>query len=158
MKTVNPFDLLLEARKYTNKSVIRAFVELADELADFGKIEGDTPAYYGEFRMLVQMELDGTTEENRNETYKFIPVSEYAAIQDMTEEEMLQELASCDLLVTEQDYPEFKVCGIYNEAIDKGFMKQDGDSFLISNAGIHIHQRWKGRGETNYYSLPMSGK
>ena len=34
MKLVNCFDLLLEARKYTNKSVIRAFMELADKLVD----------------------------------------------------------------------------------------------------------------------------
>lgn len=158
MKTVNSFDLLLEARKYTNRSVIRAFIELADKLADFGKIKGETPEYYGEFRMLVQMEVDGTTEENRSETYKFVPVGEYAKGLNMSEEEMLQELASCGLLSAEDEYPEFKVGGIYEEAIDKGYMKVENDVYYISPAGIWEYQRWKDRGGENYYSLPMSGK
>lgn len=158
MKSVNCFDLLLEARKYTNRSVIRAFMELADELADFGKIKGETPDYYGEFRMLVQMELNGTTEENRNETYNFKPVSEYAKGLGMTEEEMVQELASCGLLVAEDETPEFKLSGILLEAIDKGFMKEENNVYYISPAGMWEYQRWKNRGGENLYSLPMSGK
>lgn len=158
MKSVNCFDLLLEARKYTNRSVIRAFIELADELADFGKIKGETPSYYGEFRVLVQMELDGTTEENRNEAHKFEPVSEYAKGLGMTEEEMLQELTSCGLLVAEDETPEFKLRGISLEAIDKGFMKVEDKVYYVSPAGKWEYHRWKNRGGVNLYSLPMSGK
>lgn len=155
MKTINSFDLLLAARKYTNKSVIRAFIELADKLADFGNIDGDTPDYYGEFRMLVQMEVDGTTEENRNETYRFIPVSEYAEGLDMSEEEMLQELACCGLISAE-DSPEFKTIGVYDESIDKGYIKEEGGKFFISPAGIWQYQRWKNRDGENCYKLPIS--
>ena len=158
MKSVNCFDLLLEARKYTNRSVIRAFMELADELADFGKIKGETPAYYGEFRMLVQMELDGTTEENRNETYKFESVSEFAKELGMTEEEMLQELTSCGLLISEDETPDFKLSGILLEAIDKGLMKVENEVYYISPAGKRKYLRWKERGGETLYSLPMSGK
>ena len=158
MESVNCFDLLLEARKYTNKSVIRAFMELADKLGNFGKIKGETPAYYGEFRMLVQMELDGTTEESRNENYKFEPVSEYAKEFGVTEEEMLQELTSCGFLVAEDDTLEFKLSGIALEAIDKGLMKVENKVYYISPVGKRKYLWWKKRGGENLYSLPMSGK
>jgi len=158
MKLVNCFDLLLEARKYTNKSVIRAFMELADKLADFGKIKGKTPAYYDAFRMLVQMELDGITEEIRNENYKFEPVSEYAKEMGVTEEEMLQELTSCGFLAAEDDTLEFKLSGIALEAIDKGLMKVENGVYYISHAGQRKYLCWKKRGGENLYSLPMSGK
>ena len=107
---------------------------------------------YAKLERLGLMHLD-----NADPYDGFISIEEYAsdlsAIDgyDITEEELMQELACAGLIVAVDYCEEFKPDGIPLEFIDKGMMKQNGDTYYISSRGRCEYEDWKRRGGVNYY-------
>lgn len=156
-KSIDSFGLLAEARKYTNPSVQRALIEIADRLEGYGLVGTESSPGYYDFRFFVEEERLGLMHLDNADPYDgFISIEEYAsdlsAINGyITEEELMQELACAGLIVAVDYCEEFKPDGIPLEFIDKGMMKQNGDTYYISSRGRCEYEDWKRRGGVNYY-------
>lgn len=155
MKTIDPIGLLVEARKYTNKSVSNAFLELAYRCAHISasqeELETFSALYY-----LVQNEIDGCADSIREENYKFISVKQFAENlsedgQKMSEEELLQELVCAGILCAEEESNTFAVVGASLSDLDKGYIKQEDGKWYISHFGMFKYQQWKRNGGENYW-------
>lgn len=156
-KSIDSFGLLAEARKYINPSVQRALIEIADRLEGFGKIGTEPSPGYCDLRFFVDEESHGLLNiENRSLDTEFMTLKEYAeglsmSGEPISENELMQELACAGLIAVEDECEDFKPNGLYLEHIDKGMMKQEGDTYYISSRGCCVYQDWLHRGGYNYY-------
>lgn len=143
------FQLLDEAGKYTNRSVVRAFINMADRLVGWGAIEDfpSVPAGYNNLRFYISNKIDGVDEINAKDI-EFFPVSEYAenlkkSGENITEKQLLEELVYAGLFSCDDEKDELIINGVPCDALDKSYSMIKDGKLMISPRGCFAYLRWK---------------